>query len=347
MISDRFNFIFFHVPKAAGSSIISGFRENFQDSIIVNEKNTKLVNFLKTNNYKNWPNHTKCQIIRKFLGEVEFDKYFKFAFVRNPFDKLVSIYHYVKQKEAKIFEGKIESLPKFNQSIINSKSFEHWIKDSNLGDTQYDFLTSNAGELLVNYVGKTEYIQADLSYVYGLLNISNMYVSKLNASKRKDYRKYFDTEAVEIIRRKFKNDIYFWGYDFEGDIIDAPYKNRLPDDFQKNRLLLHTNEVGLDAPKVVFSIDSSTNYLFKEICFSALAFNKNVENPGCFLNISLYNNDGIIQEKKVKLSPQKVQSIALPFAALQNCKISFTVKNIESVETNRFCGIYVSPLIIR
>jgi len=122
VISDKFNFIFFHVPKAAGSSIIEGFRKNYPKSVTINENNVRLKDFLQRNKHKNWPNHTNCKIMKAYLGEKVFNNYFKFAFVRNPYDKLVSIYHYVKQKEAKMFEGKIDQLPKFNQNIINSKS---------------------------------------------------------------------------------------------------------------------------------------------------------------------------------------------------------------------------------
>jgi len=106
VISDKFNFIFFHVPKAAGSSIIEGFRKNYPKTVVINENNEKLKQHLISNEYKNWPNHTNSKTMKAYLGEKVFNNYFKFAFVRNPFDKLVSIYHYVKQKEAKIFEGK-------------------------------------------------------------------------------------------------------------------------------------------------------------------------------------------------------------------------------------------------
>jgi len=370
VISDKFNFIFFHVPKAAGSSIIEGFRKNYPKTVVINENNEKLKQHLISNEYKNWPNHTNSKTMKAYLGEKVFNNYFKFAFVRNPFDKLVSIYHYVKQKEAKIFEGKIQQLPKFNQNIISSKSFEHWVKECNLGDTQFSFLTSNAGELLVNYVGKTEHIQADLSYIYGILKTPNMYVSKVNTSKRKDYRSYFDNESIDIASQKFKDDVHFFGYDFDTETPNPPYKQltafspnqqiniklgkifnnnkfvRIPSDLQQSRMILHTNNVNEPNLDVNFLIETKNDSFFNELIFSSSAFNKNKDNPGCKLIVSVFKNENKVANEVIELRPQKIHHVKLKFEKLKNCNIQFSLQNLETIQSNRYCGAYISPLII-
>jgi len=370
VISDKFNFIFFHVPKAAGSSIIDGINKNCPSTVIINENNKGLKNYLQENKHRNWPNHTNCKIMKDFLGEKAFNNYFKFAFVRNPYDKLVSIYHYVKQKEAKMFIGKIDQLPKFNQNIIKSNSFEHWVKECNLGDTQFSFLTSNAGQLLVNYIGKTEHIQADLSYVYGLLKVPNMYVSKVNVSKRRDYRSYFDKESIDIVSKKFIDDIYFFGYNFEEEKTNPPYKQltesspnyqikvglsqvrennkyvRIPNDMQQSSMILHTNEVNRPVLETVFSIEATKNYSFDEISFSSSAFNRNKGNPGCKLIVSIYQGENKIVNKVVELQPQKIQNVKLELTKLNKCTIHFSLQNLETIQSNKYCGVYISPLKI-
>lgn len=370
MISDKFNFIFFHVPKAAGSSIIDGFRKKHPKTVIINENNKNLKKFLQDNKYRNWPNHTNCKTMKAHLGEKAFNNYFKFAFVRNPYDKLVSIYHYVKQKEAKIFEGKIDQLPKFNQNIIHSKSFEHWVKECNLGDTQFSFLTSNVGQLLVNYIGKTEHIQADLSYVYGFLGVPNMYVSKVNVSKRKDYRSYYDNESIEIVSKKFKDDVHFFGYGFEEEKLNPPYQQltasspnyqvkvelnkvlnknkyvRIPNDGQQSNIILHTNEVNEPALEAIFKMESTNSYSFNEISFSSSAFNSNKDNPGCKLIVSIFQGENKIAGKGVELQPQKIQNAKLEFTKLQKCTVHFKLENFSTIQSNRYCGAYISPLKI-
>ena len=67
MIDHKHKFIFIHINKCGGTSIDEHFTENFKD--------------------------TQKHLSTK-LNPNEFDNYFKFTFVRNPWDRVVSFYHY-------------------------------------------------------------------------------------------------------------------------------------------------------------------------------------------------------------------------------------------------------------
>jgi len=371
MISKKYNFIFFHLPKAAGTSILAGLRHNLGKSVKSNERNGNLTTFLKQKHKILWPNHVQCSIVKDYLGEKEYKNIFKFVFVRNPWDRTVSLYHYTKQKEPAIYKKLNIEMPQFTKNIIESKSFGDWVRNYNIAGPQYNFLTSRSGELLVDYIGKTENVQSDLSYICGLLNIPNIKVNKLNTTKRKDYRDYYDSETIEIVAKKLKQDIDFFGYDFDGEQVREPYKEltkffpnsnyditfnkaennnryvRVSQDFQQKRLLLHTNNINQKPLVVSYLISSKNSLEIEKIKFSVYAYNNNSNNPGCHLDIIIKNSSNeILLEKKLTLSARKVISVELDLPKTKKCSINFIPKNLKDVKSNSYCGIYVSPLII-
>jgi len=371
MISKKYNFIFFHVPKAAGTSILAGLKQNLGDSVKSNQRNKNLVAFLKRKYKILWPNHVQCSILKDYLGENEYQNLLKFAFVRNPWDRTVSMYHYTKQKEPAIYKKLNIEMPPFTKNIIESKSFGDWVRNYNIAGPQYNFLTSRSGELLVDYIGKTESVQTDLSYICGLLNIPNIKINQLNTTKRKDYRHYYDTETIEIVAKKLKKDIDFFGYDFDGKTVKEPYKEltkfhpnvnyditlnkvdnnnrfvKISNNFQHKRLLLHTNNIDKPPLDVSYLISSKNDLPIEKIKFSVCAHNKNKNNPGCNLKVIIKNPDnGKMLEKKLILAAQKVISVEFDIPKTKKCSINFIPDNLKNIKSNNYCGIYVSPLII-
>jgi len=105
MISHTKKFIFIHIPGTAGTSIEhalsdyqSGRLINTGGGIWVSDENTKkkikhLFGDIIANNSK----HMSAQQWKEVLGE-EYDDYYKFTFVRNPYDKAVSLLKFNKKK---------------------------------------------------------------------------------------------------------------------------------------------------------------------------------------------------------------------------------------------------------
>ena len=83
MISYDKKFIFIHINKTAGSSIEQALN-SYGEKRIVPKNNTdfKMSKQSQHFNYKEY---------REFLG-ADYDDYFKFTVIRNPFDRIVSYY---------------------------------------------------------------------------------------------------------------------------------------------------------------------------------------------------------------------------------------------------------------
>jgi len=216
IISNKKRFIFIHIYKTGGMSVTCILKPyaRVREKVSTYWKTRHIVSKISPmfhwvgpgNTWINGvPKHASAMEIRKYLGEVKFHDYFKFSFVRNPYDLQVSLYHYVKQhKENRDY------------LVANRLSFKEYMLMSieNEMPKQCDFLADEGGDLLVDYFGKTENIEQSLMYITNRLEIPMQTVKHKNRSKRRpDYMAYYDDELKEKVYLYFKKDFEIFDYD--------------------------------------------------------------------------------------------------------------------------------------
>ncbi len=145
--------------------------------------------------------------------------YFKFAFVRNPWDRLVSCY--LNKIGPSSIHGNFSKYGLFYPDM----SFENFVKavaiipdivsDEHFR-SQASFLWDIHGEQRVDFIGKLESIDKDFGIVGKRLN---MPVDKLphlmRSRKRKlDYRNYYTNETIALVANRYRKDIELLGYTF-------------------------------------------------------------------------------------------------------------------------------------
>ena len=160
-----------------------------------------------------FPNHAPAKIRQKYIGVDVYKTYFSFAFVRNPFDLVVSLYEYTKQKELDIFKEKGWDLNQY-QKNIRDNTFDDWVTNYNTGESQCEWLFSDNGELLVNYIGKTETYAKDFKIICGAIGVTHEENTRVNVTKRDDYKKYYSTSTRKIIEKNYHKDFELFGYTF-------------------------------------------------------------------------------------------------------------------------------------
>ena len=160
LISHKKKFIFVHVPKTAGSSLTSALQSFCHQP--KDEAINRLLSKIGVNtnwfgpylNAKYGRKHTTAQQIKLIYPAEVFNDYYKFAFVRNPWDTMVSYYHFLHSNPDCHRNQKVKSLDGFKQYL------EYEIKRDKYHQTRY--LTDNNGELLVDYIGRFESLNDDL-----------------------------------------------------------------------------------------------------------------------------------------------------------------------------------------
>jgi hypothetical protein len=174
---------------------------------------------------------------RRALKQVENpDDYFKFAFVRNPWDRLVSWYTMIDEARKGVADGTAEPMTRrlikknnlFKYVLRCGPTFDEFVKNCTekqwMGNGYYSFtfnqlryLTDKNGEVLVDFIGRFENLAQDISHVFDKLGLeaSQLELPHENRSAHSHYSEMYTPETREIVRKRFRRDIEFFGYEFE------------------------------------------------------------------------------------------------------------------------------------
>ncbi len=203
IISHSKKFIFIHVYKIAGTSI-KGALLKYADGKIPRFKRV-LLGVEKNHNFfsSNYEPHITAPELKELLPKRLFGSYFKFAFVRNPYDWQVSLFSYMKEQETHHQHNIVKNM--------NFKEYLNWRVNEDL-NLQSSFLFNEKEQCLVNYIGKIENIQHDFKRILRKINIAELNLGHLNKSSRKNYLNYYDKECYDIVNKGFDNDFRLLNY---------------------------------------------------------------------------------------------------------------------------------------
>jgi hypothetical protein len=139
-------------------------------------------------------------------------KYFTFAFVRNPWDRMVSTYHYLKMLMAK--PGAKERQPDNYALIERSPDFASFLRWSRLTENDMtSLLVDDDGVALVEFIGRFECLPEDVARVSERIGIP-LELPHLNTSEHGGYRDYYTPATQAIVAKNFARDIERFGYIF-------------------------------------------------------------------------------------------------------------------------------------
>ena len=148
--------------------------------------------------------------LRDFLHESQWQASFKFAFVRNPWSRLVSWYLMCVGKPRNQFQHYVKA---------NTENFDDFLRlTSGIAEkttfNQVDYVCDEQGKLILDFVGRFETLPADFGYVCRQLDV-NLELPHLNKGKQGDYRSYYNAEARNLVAKRFERDIRTFQYSFD------------------------------------------------------------------------------------------------------------------------------------
>jgi hypothetical protein len=134
-----------------------------------------------------------------YIESHEFQKLFKFSFVRNPWARILSEYLYRNYLHHR----------SFREFVLRRMPRPGWDDEYRHVMPQYDMLYKN-GRLLVDYVGRFESLQADFDHVCRQLGIEDSTLPHRNKSEKKS----------RALRRKARNWLFFNGENSKRTLSD-------------------------------------------------------------------------------------------------------------------------------
>lgn len=193
--------LFIHVPKTAGNSIMRAFWPDAIQSEFLHGHDTRNKEY------------------RFFKDTVRYRDQFTFCFVRNPWDRVVSAYHYLQagggcSADAEDARRFVAPYADFNQFVRRGRWKSGLLQQIHFRP-QYEWCVSRRGAL-PDFVGRFENLQADFNRVCARIGIEPVTLPHSNKAKHAHYTKYYNRRTSGIVAKYYKKDIAYFGYRFEG-----------------------------------------------------------------------------------------------------------------------------------
>jgi len=238
-VSHKYKFLFLHNPKTGGSSV----RTVLEELDIAAKKREC---FLHSN-----ATYSKACLEK---NRKDWNDYFKFSIVRNPYSRMVSFYEHMRrigarhermlinykiERNAIIKSGNKNGKKKIKDldSVIlwdsreatkyNYESFEDFIKNPyfwmhrldvrklNFVENQVDWLSID-GEIAVDYIMKLEDIKKDWGQLFKKINQPYIKFPHITKGSGKiDYKSFYTDELREIVANRFEKDLDYFGYSYD------------------------------------------------------------------------------------------------------------------------------------
>ncbi len=227
VISHKHRFIYFVVQKVACTSIKTALLPLF-DTNLDKRKDTLESGPSKSGVHKFFDQSgyqiTKRQLVKELDGK--YRDYFKFAFVRNPWDRLLSCYL------NKLTEGGpgLKSPPSLAARVYPGMTFAEFVevvsevpdKEANIHFKSQCSVICGRGDdkpIMANFIGRFENLVSDFEIVMRKIGDDRVeQLPHLMHSKGRGsvpYTKFYDDRLRELVYRRYKDDIDIFGYSFE------------------------------------------------------------------------------------------------------------------------------------
>lgn len=208
--------VFVHIPKAAGSGIANRL---YTENLKTGEESLE------------YEKHECILDVKKYLQPLFFHQYFKFAVVRNPFDRLVSWYHYYqdlwgndKNDRPPCDSEHIKEFLSwsFEDFVANMKQWPDWTCNTEVAcpfyaiAPQYKYIIGFGNFLLVDGVARFENLDEDWKGICERAGIEHAPLQVVNKTKHKHWSEYYtNPETVKRVLEIYDKDFEYFGYSRE------------------------------------------------------------------------------------------------------------------------------------
>lgn len=155
-------------------------------------------------------NHQTASMRVERLGVEEWNRRYSFTFVRNPWDKLVSQYHFRKERDR--LQRDVD-FSEWIRSIFVDGDEKLMIRRSKFIN-QLDWISDLSGEVLVDDIYRYESLHDDFDTL--CLKVGkNAVLPHHKPSSHQHYSRYYDAETADIVATAFRRDIEYFDYRFD------------------------------------------------------------------------------------------------------------------------------------
>lgn len=182
--------LFIRIPKVASSSIRVAMGKDWGEK--VKPRNTHAA-------------HVQAKVLLE-ANPVRYWASYSYAFVRNPWDRLVSLYHFRGGTDPAGMGPWLEKVLRVEAREGRQIPFPCW-----------DYVSDEDGvESIVNFVGRYETLAEDFAKLRATLALPAVELPRANARRRAapSYQDYYTSALRDFVADRYESDVAHFGYTF-------------------------------------------------------------------------------------------------------------------------------------
>ena len=200
---------FFAVPKTATHAIREALRQHlgpddWEQQVLFGKQSLPIPEIAKLNH-----GHITAREIQPHLDAGVWNSYFKFGFVRNPFDRFISTCFYLNRGSPNFANYAVS----FMKQRLPVERFRKLV----LMRPQSVQLVNGDGEIAMDYVGRYENLQHSYDTICEKIGIPTTALGLKNISKHAAFTDYYDDALKQMVAEYFADDLRIFAYDFPAD----------------------------------------------------------------------------------------------------------------------------------
>ncbi len=187
--------IFVHIPKCAGISICQSLFGNHGGS------------------------HMGIRQYQLAFSKAEFNEFFKFTFVRNPWDRLYSAYQFLSagglsKIDKNWFEQNLSKYDGFNSFVIEWLNADSIFSYPHFAPQHY-FLENCHNKIEIDFIGRFEALEEGFTQVCHALDIrASLKKKNITADRLNNYKQAYNDDSIDKVRSIYEKDIRIFNYSF-------------------------------------------------------------------------------------------------------------------------------------
>lgn len=213
ILSHGRRYVFVHIPKTGGTSLALALEGRaMADDIMLGDtpkarRRRHRVADVRTAG-RLWK-HSRLADLDGLIDRQQMADYFVFTMVRNPWDRTVSYYHWLRE----------QSFDHPAVALARSTDFDGFLQDrttqaSFANDAARTYVCAPDGTDCCDLYLRLEHLDQDLPRLEAALSLKLGPLPHENRSDRGPYRAYYSDATRALIGRLFADDITRFGYDF-------------------------------------------------------------------------------------------------------------------------------------
>lgn len=214
IISHRHKFIYFAVPKTATHTIREALRphlgpDDWEQQVLFGAQSLPIPDIAALKH-----GHITATEIQPHLDSAVWQDYFKFGFVRNPYDRFISVCFFLNRGHPDFAATAME----FMKDRLPRKRFQQRV----LVRPQHVQLCADGGEIALDVVGRYESLQQSYDSICERIGIPSTALGRKNSSEHSRYVDYYqDEELRQRVAEFYAEDLRLFSYDMPSDTTGA------------------------------------------------------------------------------------------------------------------------------